>query len=171
MVNFMPRRLHLQNRTPVAVRSETQTCNLIHWYDALQIRGRKERGGGAGGMVEGRARLRNENMKNHLPMNLNGRLSSVNALTESPVRAIFSSHLVRTPFIANAFIHVSLEPFYPVTWLIVIVFSLRINTWLCGALTSWLLSFMWKMYYHCMRLHSPLQQCRGQRCYSVFHFY
>jgi hypothetical protein len=78
---------------------------------------------------------------------------------------------VRTPFIANAFIHVSLEPFYPVTWLIVIVFSLRINTWLSGALTSWLLSFMRKMYYHCMRLHSPLQQGRCQRCYFVFHFY
>jgi len=66
-------------------------------------------------MVEGRTRIRNENMKNYLPLNINGRLSSVNALTDSPVRAIFSSHLVLTPFIANAFIHVSLEPFYPVT--------------------------------------------------------
>jgi hypothetical protein len=66
-------------------------------------------------MAEGRARFKNENMKNYLLLNFNGRLPSVNALTESPVRAIFSSHLVRTPFIANAFIHVSLEPFYPVT--------------------------------------------------------
>lgn len=167
----MPRRLYLQNRTRVAVRSESQICNLVHRYNALQIRGRTKRGGGAGGKVEGRSRIRNENMENYLLSNFNGRLSSVNAVTESPVRALFSSHLVRTPFIANAFIHVSLEPFYPVTWPFVIVFSLRINTWLCGALTSWLLSFMWKMYYRCMRLHSPIQQARGQRCYFVFHFY
>lgn len=74
-----------------------------------------ERGRGAGGMVEGRARIGNENMKNYLPLHFNRRLSSVNALAESPVHSIFSSHPVRTPFIANAFIHVSLEPFYPVT--------------------------------------------------------
>ena len=63
VVKFMPRRLHLQNRTPVAVRYETQICNLVQWYNALQIRGRKEREGGAGGMVEGWSRIRNENIE------------------------------------------------------------------------------------------------------------
>jgi len=67
------------------------------------------------GMLEGKTRIGNENMKNYLPLNFNRRLLPVNALTKSPVCVIFSSHLVRTPFIANAFIHVSLEPFYPVT--------------------------------------------------------